>query len=53
MVRAIREATNGGYPLASESFKANRLALRGLRTQPGKPGPRTQSNRIIADLTPN
>ena len=53
MVRAIREATNGGYPLASESFKASRLAALGLRTQPGKPGPRTQSKRIIADLTPN
>jgi putative transposase len=53
MVRAIRDATNGGYPLASESFKASRLAALGLRTQPGKPGPRTQSKRIIADLTPN
>jgi putative transposase len=42
MVRAIREATNGGYPLASEAFIASRLAPLGLRTQRGKPGPRVQ-----------
>lgn len=42
MVRAIREATNGGYPLASEAFIASRLAPLGLRTQRGKPGPRAQ-----------
>ena len=42
MVRAIREATNGGYPLASDAFIASRLAPLGLRTQRGKPGPRTQ-----------
>ncbi len=53
MVRAIRENTNGGYPLASESFKASKLAALGLRTRPGKPGPRTQSKQIIPDLTPN
>jgi len=53
MIRCIRDATNGGYPLASEAFKANRMASLGLRTQRGKPGPRTQANPIIADLTPN
>jgi putative transposase len=42
MVRAIREATNGGYPLASDAFIASRLAPLGLRTQRGKPGPRAQ-----------
>lgn len=40
LVRSIREATNGGYPLASDAFKASRLAPLGLRTQRGKPGPR-------------
>jgi putative transposase len=42
MVRAIREATNGGYPLASDAFIASRLAPLGLRTQRGRPGPRAQ-----------
>jgi len=43
VVRSIREATNGGYPLASEIFKASTLAPLGLRTQRGKPGPRAQA----------
>ena len=42
MVRAVRDATNGGYPLASDAFIASRLAPLGLRTQRGKPGPRAQ-----------
>lgn len=45
VVRSIREATNGGYPLVSESFKASRLAPLGLRTQRGKPGPRVQPGK--------
>jgi putative transposase len=36
--RAIRDATNGGYPLASEAFKASVLEPSGLRTGPGAPG---------------
>lgn len=43
MLRSIREATNGGYPLASNAFKAGRMAPLGLRTQRGKPGPRVQT----------
>lgn len=39
MVSAIREATHGGYPLASEAFKARAQAM-GLRIERGKPGPR-------------
>jgi putative transposase len=46
MVRAIREATNGGYPLASKAFIASRLAPLGLRTQRGKPGPRAQPAQL-------
>jgi putative transposase len=42
MMRAIREATNGGYPLASDAFIASRLAPLGLRAQRGKPGPRAR-----------
>jgi putative transposase len=36
--KAIREATNGGYPLASERFKQSVLAPNGLRTEPGQVG---------------
>jgi putative transposase len=36
--KAIRDATNGGYALASEAFKRVVLAPRGYRTEPGQPG---------------
>lgn len=41
--QAIRDATNIGYPLASDAFKANVLAPRGWKLEPGKPGPRVMS----------
>jgi len=34
---AIRDATNGGYPLVSESLKA-RLTSEGRKSEPGRPG---------------
>ncbi|HWD23664.1 MAG TPA: transposase [Burkholderiales bacterium] len=40
MVAMIRDATNGGYPLASDTFKASVLAPLGARTGRGKPGPK-------------
>jgi putative transposase len=40
MLRQIREATDGGYPLASESYKAAVLGPLGARVKRGKPGPR-------------
>jgi putative transposase len=43
MLRSIREATNGGYPLVSDAFKSRMMAPLGLRTQRGKPGPRAQA----------
>lgn len=43
LLRAIREATIGGYPLASASFKSRMIAPPGCRTQRGKPGPRVES----------
>jgi putative transposase len=36
--KAIRDATNAGYPLASDAFKAVVLAPLGHRTEPGKAG---------------
>jgi putative transposase len=41
MVAAIRDATNGGYPLASDAFKASVLTPLGARTARGKPGPKS------------
>ena len=43
LLRAIRDATNGGYPLASDSFKSKVMTPLGARTAPGKPGPRRHS----------
>ena len=44
LLQAIREATNGGYPLAGEVFKTSVLEPLGWKTAPGKPGPRTKQN---------
>jgi putative transposase len=58
-LRAIRDATNSGYPLVSESFKHRVLAPLGWRTTPEKPGPRglldpaPEFARQVATLTPN
>ena len=43
LLATIRDAVNGGYPLASEAFKSTVLAPRGWRTDRGKPGPRAKS----------
>jgi putative transposase len=42
LLQAIRDATNGGYPLASDGFKANTIAPLGWKVGPGKPGPRPE-----------
>jgi putative transposase len=38
VLKAIRDATNGGYALASDGFKSRVLAPLGYRTEPGKAG---------------
>jgi putative transposase len=43
LLQDIREATNNGYPLASDAFKAVLTARLGRRTEPGRPG-RPQKN---------
>jgi putative transposase len=59
LLEAIRDATNAGYPLASEDFKTAVIAPLGWPTGPGKPGPRpyshpgTDSGKRVATLTPN
>jgi putative transposase len=49
LVQSIRDATNAGYPLASEAFKNSVIAPMGGRTGPGKRGPKNE----ITTLTPN
>jgi putative transposase len=41
LLTAIRDATNTGYPLASDSFKSRVLQPLGCKTAPAKPGPRS------------
>ena len=41
--QAIRDATNAGYPLASDVFKATVLAPLGWKMEASKPGPRVLS----------
>lgn len=43
LLGSIRDATNGGYPLASDSFKSRMIAPPGCRTERGKPGPRVEA----------
>ncbi len=40
LLKTIRTATNGGYPLGSDSFKSRLIAEPGRRTERGRPGPR-------------
>jgi putative transposase len=48
LLKAIREATNSGYPLVSEEFKNRVITPLGWKTGPGRPGP-----AAIRTLTPN
>lgn len=43
LLQVIREATNGGYPLVGNAFKAATLEPLGWKMAPGKPGPRARS----------
>lgn len=57
LLRSIREATNGGYPFASDAFKSALALPPGCRLQRGKPGPRVEEPAAaynkITTLTPN
>lgn len=58
-LRAIRDATNSGYPLVSEAFKYRVIAPLGWRMTREKPGPRPildpdpEFEQRVATLTPN
>ncbi|HVJ23468.1 MAG TPA: transposase [Burkholderiales bacterium] len=59
LLAAIRDATNAGYPLVSDTFKTRVLEPLGCKTAPAKPGPRSifgpgpeLGQRVLA-LTPN
>jgi putative transposase len=40
LLKSIRDATNGGYPLVSDAFKSRLTAAPGWRLERGRPGPR-------------
>lgn len=44
LLQAIRNATNGGYPLTSDEFKTSVIERLGWKIAPGKPGPRGKPN---------
>jgi len=46
LLAEIRDATNGGYPLASEAFRSRAL-VEGIKLAPGKPGPRTKPAKQV------
>ena len=48
--RAIRDATSGGYPLASQRFKDSVLGPLGVRTEPGKSGRPAKSPETLSLL---
>lgn len=52
MLRAIREATSGGYPLVSDAYRAHVLEPRGCRTERRKPGPRVESPSALYACEP-
>jgi putative transposase len=52
VMRSIRDATNGGYPLASDSFKSRVIAPLGCRTERGKPGPRVATPEAFYTFEP-
>ena len=51
LIRSIRDATNAGYPLASEQFKEAVLAPLGWKLGPDKPGPQALSPRATYCVT--
>ena len=52
LLRSIREATNGGYPLASDAFKSAYIVPAGWRVERGKPGPRVEAPAAAYDCEP-
>ena len=52
LLRSIREATNGGYPLASDAFKSGYLVPAGCRIERRKPGPRVEAPEAAYDCEP-
>jgi putative transposase len=45
LVKDIRDATNGGYPLGSHAFKAE-VAKRGHKIEPGRAGRPTKQTPV-------
>jgi putative transposase len=52
VIRSIRDATNGGYPLASEAFRTGCPLPPGRKTVRGKPGRPRDKNKASGESTP-
>ena len=50
LLKEIRDATNGGYPLASQVFKRTVLEPQGYRTEPGQAGRPAKSPEAVYAL---
>ena len=50
LLKEIRDATNGGYPLASQVFKRTILEPQGYRTEPGQAGRPAKSPEAVYAL---
>lgn len=46
LLKSIRDATNGGYALASDAFKARIVPPPGCRMERGRPGPRVTVEQL-------
>lgn len=51
LLERIRDATNSGYPLSSESFKSAMKLSRGWRIAPGRPGRPVNKEKGDDDLS--
>jgi len=52
LIKEIRDATNGGYPLGSDALKSRAFGD-GIRLAPGKPGPRAkEAGRVNSGSDP-
>jgi putative transposase len=52
VLNSIRQATQGGYPLATERFKVDVLKPAGCRIERGKPGPRVEESSAVYACEP-
>jgi putative transposase len=52
LLERIREATNGGYPLGSETFKSGVMLARGWKLIAGRPGRPANKEKCDSEQSP-